>query len=174
MYTGKSVRKLVDKFLSLQWWRDNLVVPLFEETSLPNSPTVIKIAIANYSYLATLAAPIQERLKQSGYTCEFVKKSQEEIQEILDLASEERFISGDSIELSQFNEDDVLEAIEATSEIDDEKFDFEFDDDNEEEYYEDEIIDLAVEMLESKIQKAAGAILINSYETPQNSYIIIS
>ena len=48
-YTPTSVRKLVDKFFSLQWCRDNLVVPLYEETSLPMSNRVIKIAIANYN-----------------------------------------------------------------------------------------------------------------------------
>ena len=101
--TPTSVRKLVDKFFSLQWCRDNLVVPLYQETSLPMSQGVIKIAIANYSYLGTIAAPIKERLNQSGFKCEFVERSQEEIQEILDLASEERFISGDSIKISQFD-----------------------------------------------------------------------
>ena len=160
-YTANSVRKLVDKFFSLQWCRDNFVVPLYEETSLPMSKGIIKIAIANYSYLATLASPIEERLSQAGCTCEFVKKSQEEIQEILDLASEERFISGDSIELSQFDEDAVLEAIKATSDLDEEKFDFEFDDEGPG-ATEAEDLDLATEMLESKIQNAAGAILINS------------
>ena len=80
--TSTSVRKLVDKFFSLQWCRDNLVVPLYEETTLPMSPTVIKIAIANYSYLGTIANPIKDRLSQSGYKCEFVERSQEEIQEI--------------------------------------------------------------------------------------------
>ena len=54
-YTATSVRKLVDKFFSLQWCRDNLVVPLYEETSLPMSNGIIKIAIANYSYLGTVS-----------------------------------------------------------------------------------------------------------------------
>ena len=72
-YTATSVRKLVDKFFSLQWCRDNFVVPLYEETSLPMEKGIIKIAIANYSYLATLASPIEERLGQAGCTCEFVK-----------------------------------------------------------------------------------------------------
>ncbi len=160
-YTATSVRKLVDEFFSLQWCRDNYVVPLYRETSLPMSKGIIKIAIANYSYLATLASPIEERLNQAGCTCEFIKKSQEEIQEILDLASEERFISGDSIELSQFDEDAVLEAIKATSDIDEEKYDFQFDNDDSLIAEVDEV-DLATEMMESKIQNAAGAILINS------------
>ena len=160
-YTPTSVRKLVDKFFSLQWCRDNLVVPLYEETSLPMSNSVIKIAIANYSYLGTIASPIKERLSQSGYKCEFVERSQEEIQEILDLASEERFISGESIAISQFDEDAVLEAIKETSDNDNDNFSFEFDDDDNETFEEDSL-DLATEMLESKIQKAAGMVLINS------------
>ena len=96
-YTATTVRKLVDKHFSLQWCRDNLVVPLYVETSLPLQPGTIKIAIANYSYLGTIAEPIKQRLSQSGENlrCEFVERSQEEIQEILDDASEERFISGD-------------------------------------------------------------------------------
>ena len=160
--TATSVRKLVDKYFSLQWCRDNLVVPLYTETSLPMEPGIIKIAIANYSYLGTIAEPIKARLSQSGQKCEFVEKSQEEIQEILDLASEERFISGESIELSQFDEDAVLEAIKATTDIDEEQFDFEFDDEEGSTQIEEEDLDLATEMLESKIQNAAGAILINS------------
>ncbi len=160
--TATSVRKLVDKYFSLQWCRDNLVVPLYVETSLPMEPGIIKIAIANYSYLGTIAEPIKARLSQSGQKCEFVERSQEEIQEILDLASEERFISGESIELSQFDEDAVFAAIKATTENDEEKFDFEFDDDEGEGPAEEEDLDLATEMLESKIQNAAGAILINA------------
>ena len=59
------------------------MVPLYEETSLPMSQEVIKIAIANYSYLGTIAAPIKERLNQSGYTCEFVEKSQKKFRKFL-------------------------------------------------------------------------------------------
>ena len=161
-YSALSVRKLVDKYFSLQWCRDNLVVPLYSETSLPMEPGIIKIAVANYSYLGTIAEPIKQRLSQSGQKCEFVERSQEEIQEILDLASEERFISGDSIEISQFDEDAVLEAIKETSDTDTENIKFEFDDDDVDEQIEVDSLDLATEMMESKIQKAAGGVLIYS------------
>ena len=161
-YSALSVRKLVDKYFSLQWCRDNLVVPLYSETSLPMEPGIIKIAVANYSYLGTIAEPIKQRLSQSGQKCEFVERSQEEIQEILDLASEERFISGDSIEISQFDEDAVLEAIKETSDTDTENIKFEFDDDDDDEQIEVDSLDLATEMMESKIQKAAGGVLIYS------------
>jgi len=161
-YTAQNVRKLVDKYFSLQWCRDNLVVPLYSETSLPMDQGVIKIAVANYSYLGTIAEPIKQRLAQSNHKCEFVEKSQEEIQEILDLASEERFISGATLEISQFDEDAVLEAIKETSDNDEDTFTFEFDDDDNLEMQEEDSLDLAIEMMESKIQKAAGMVLINS------------
>ena len=87
-YTATSVRTLVDKYFSLQWCRDNLVVPLYIETSLPMQPGIIKIAIANYSFLGTIAEPIKQRLSQTGENlkCEYIERSQEEIQEILDEA----------------------------------------------------------------------------------------
>ena len=176
-FSPRDVRKLIDKFFSIQWCRDNLVVPLHEENSLPMIRATIKIAIANFSYLGTIASPIKERLNQSGYTCEFVERSQEEIQKILDLASEERFLTGDKI--SQFDEDAVLEAIKETSDNNSDTFDFEFDDEGELE--EDMTLDLAVEMCESKIQNAAGTILINArqrnvsdihIEPMENSYLV--
>ena len=163
-YTATSVRKLVDKYFSLQWCRDNLVVPLYVETSLPMQPGILKIAIANYSYLGTIAEPIKQRLIQGGENlkCEFVERSQEEIQEILDEASEARFISGASIEASQFDEDSVLEAIKETSDTDADGIKFAFDDDGDENQIEEETADLATETMESKIQKAAGGVLIYS------------
>ncbi len=163
-YTATSVRKLVDKYFSLQWCRDNLVVPLYSEPSLPMSKGIIKIAIANYSYLGTIAEPIKQRLASSGQKCEFVERSQEEIQEILDQASEERFITGEGISISQFDEDAVMEAIKETGDSENDEFSFEFDDDVEENIEEDSL-DLSLEMMESSIQKAAGMVLINSKKT---------
>ena len=116
-YTPTSVRKLVDKFFSLQWCRDNLVVPLYIESVLPMQPKILKIAIANYSYLGTIAEPIQQRINEYGENleCEFVQRSQEEIEEILDKASEERLISGDIVEGLQFNSQSVLDAVKKIS-----------------------------------------------------------
>ena len=124
---------------------------------------VIKIAIANYSYLGTIAKPIKDRLKDSEYKPEFVERSQEEIQEILDLASEERFISGESIQISQFDENAVLEAIKETSENSDDNFSLQFDEEPIEQTIEEE--DLEDEMMQSKIQNAAGKILIHSVKS---------
>ena len=42
-----SVRKIVDQFFSLQWCRDNLLVPLNIEAQLPPNKSIINIAVAN-------------------------------------------------------------------------------------------------------------------------------
>ena len=162
-YTPTSVRKLVDKFFSLQWCRDNFVVPLYEETNLPMEKRIIKIAIANYSYLGTIASPIKERLSQSGFKCEFVERSQEEIEDILDLASKERFISGDSIDESQFDEDAVLEAIKETSDNSDDSFSFEFDDDED----CDDTVKLNVKVLNCGKEGQAKILYKNEKEIPR-------
>tara|TARA_Y100001970_G_C14255367_1_gene874934 strand:- start:2375 stop:4030 length:1656 start_codon:yes stop_codon:yes gene_type:complete len=161
-----NIRKLVDKHFSLQWCRDNLVVPLRVETSLPLKPSVMKIAIANYKYLGTIAEPIKQRLSSSGFTCEFVERSPEIIIELLDKASEERFVRGESLDISEFDEDAVIAAIQETTNLKSDEVVFEFDDDFEEDLNQDEeTLDLRNEMLESKIQKAAGVVLINSVQT---------
>ena len=182
-FSPLQVRKLVDKFFSIQWCRDNLVVPLCEENSLKEIRGTIKIAIANYSYLGTVASPIKERLKQSGFKCEFVERSQEEIQEILDLASEERFISGDSdlIDQSSFDKDAVLQALKETADTETENIKFEFDDEYNAKQFEEDYLFFATEMIESKLQNAAGTLLIYSkiknisdvhLEPNENSYKI--
>ena len=160
----RDVRKLVDKFFSLQWCKDNLVVPLFEENSFQEIRGTIKIAIANYSYLGTIASPIKERLKQYGFKCEFVERSQEEIQEILDLASDERFLSDDSdlIEKFESDKDAVLEAFKETADIETENIKFEFDDEDRSNHFKGDNLYLETEMMESKLQNAAGSLLIYS------------
>ncbi len=162
-YNPISVRKLVDKFFSLEWCRDNLVVPLYIEPGLPMQRGMLKIAIANYSYLGTIAEPIKERINQSGENlkCFFEEYTQEEIQEIIDQASEERFISGDSVEGLQFNSQSVLDAVRKISFISKNSL-LEHQDEFEENVLEEESLDLALEMTESDLQNAAGALLINA------------
>ena len=162
-YNALSVRKLVDKYFSLQWCRDNLVVPLYIESGLPMQRGMLKIAIANYSYLGTIAEPIKQRINQSGdnLKCVFEEYPQEEIQEIIDQASEERFISGDIVEGLQFNSQSVLDAVKKISLISKNSL-LEHEDEFEENDLEEESLDLALEMTESDLQNAAGALLINA------------
>ena len=72
--------------------------------------------------------------------------------------------TGEGISISQFDEDAVMEAIKETGDSENDEFSFEFDDDVEENIEEDSL-DLALEMMESSIQKAAGMVLINSKKT---------
>lgn len=154
-YSADSVRKLVSKFFTLQWCRDNLVVPLLRE----ESNGYIIIATENFTSLGDIAETIKRKLNKSGNKCCFIEKPSYEIQTILNLAFEERSISGEVI--SQFDENAVLQALNEISDISDNFISSESNHENEE-FLEEEILDLAVEMCEDKVQNAAGAILINS------------
>ncbi len=161
-YTASSVRNLIDKYFSLQWCRDNLVVPIQVEPSLPPNKQVLKIAIANFQYLGTVGNTIKERI--NDMECQFIERSPDKINEILDLAAEEKLISGENIEISEFSEDAVIAALKETSEVDDSEFSLDFEDFLEEDI-EDDTTDLTDEMLGSKTQKAAGTVLIHACKT---------
>ena len=161
----KPIRTLIDKYFSLQWCRDNLVVPIGVEPSLPPDKGIITIAVANIIFLGTIGQSIKERLSSSNYKCKYVELSSEDIEQILDLAVEESFISGEQVDITEFTEDAVLAALRDSSESeDDQDFLLEFDS-IEEENIEENISDITDEMLNSKTQRAAGLILINACKT---------
>ena len=156
------IRHLVDKVFSLQWCRENLVVPLNTEPTLPPNPQKLIIAIGNFSYLATIGEFIKKRVSDAGYECQFVEKPAHEIQTLLDQASQERLINDESSNLDtfEFSDDAVLDALKGA---DDGNLGFDFDfDDSEEAIIEEDAIDLSIEMMGTKIQQAAAKILINS------------
>ena len=85
----QATRELIDKYFSLQWCRDNYVIPISIESNQSSSNDIFWIAIANYSYLGTIASPIKERIKQYIPNIEiiFIEKSMEEIEEMLNKVS---------------------------------------------------------------------------------------
>tara|TARA_Y100001968_G_scaffold194028_1_gene177967 strand:+ start:3811 stop:5466 length:1656 start_codon:yes stop_codon:yes gene_type:complete len=167
-YSAKSIRTLIDKYFSLQWCRENLVIPTELSTSLPPQPRVMTIAVANIAFLGTVGPLIKQRVDDSGISCRFIELSSDDIQSILDLCGEERIISGETVDLDEFTEEAVLEALKDSIEDPNSEeflieFDDTFDEDNEEE--QEEVTDIEQEMLSSKTQKAAGLILINAYKS---------
>ena len=66
-----SIRSLIDTHFSLQWCRDNIVIPLDirREITLPGEPgkEVLIIAVANFSYLATIGDFIKKRAAAAGF-----------------------------------------------------------------------------------------------------------
>ena len=127
MGRSKSIRSLIDKYFSLQWCRDNLVVPLQVESSLPPNPSKIIIAIGNFQYLGTIANIIKERVKD--FDCFFIERNPDEINKLLDQAANEKLNLGEGIQISEFSEDAVLSALKDSSSDDNEEgFSLEFDD----------------------------------------------
>jgi len=96
-----SIRTLIDQHFSLQWCRENIVIPIDirREITLPgeSGKEVLIIAVANFSYLATIGDFIKKRAAAAGYECQIIEKPPEEIQALLDNAGKERIISTKSL-----------------------------------------------------------------------------
>ena len=156
------IRKLIDDIFALQWCRENIVVPLgIEKKDKPK----LTIAIGNISYLGTIGDFIKRRAEDKGMECIFVEKPPEEIQQLLDLASQQRLISGDELEGFEFSDEAILDALQgADEEGSNAEFSFDFDD-SDEQIIEEQALDLAIEMMGTKIQQAAAKILISACRT---------
>ncbi|MCB4389098.1 GspE/PulE family protein [Synechococcus sp. MU1617] len=158
------IRKLIDEIFALQWCRENIVVPLGKEKNQTTGTEKLTVAIGNFSYLGTIGDFIKTRAANAGLECQFIEKPAHEIQALLDQATQQRLISGESNALDgiEFSDDAVLDALKGV-EDDNGSQDFDFDfDDSDEQIIEEEAIDLSTEMLGSKIQQAAAKILIHA------------
>lgn len=162
--SNTSIRSLIDTHLSLQWCRENIVVPLGIEENQITGGQRLTVAIGNFSYLATIGDFIKQRAANTGLECQFIERPANEIQALLDQATQERLISGESSTLDgiEFSDDAILDALkDAGDENSETGFNFDFDD-SEERIVEEAALDLSSEMLGSKIQQAAAKILIQA------------
>ena len=161
--TAQEIRRLVDEVFSLQWCRENLVVPLGTLPEAFPEKTVLRVGIANFAYLATIGDFITKRAAERNFKCQIEQRPQEELQDLLDEAAKERIISGDTLDTYEFTDDAIIEALKAADgDSNDEGFNFSFDESDEEAVVEEDALDLSSEMLGSQIQRAAAQILISS------------
>ena len=162
--TNSSIRQIIDNYFSLQWCRENIVVPLGIETNQVTNKQLLTVAIGNFNYLATIGDVIKTRAANAGLECQFIEKPAHEIQILLDQAAQERILSADNnaLEGIEFSDDAVLDALKGVDEEDSAGgFNFDFDD-SDEEIVEEQALDLSSEMLGTKIQQAAAKILIHA------------
>ena len=125
----------------------------------------IKIAIGNFSYLATIGEFIEKRATEKGYTFEVVLKKPEEINALLDEAANLR-VQTNSFDGSRlFSEEALIEALQETSDESLSVLGIDFGEE-ESENNEDQIkaIDLETELMGDKVQKAVATLLIYAAE----------
>ena len=153
----RELRPLGDTYFSLQWCRKNIVTPLGIETIQATGSQRLTVAIGNFSYLATIGDFIKQRAGSAGFECQFIEKPADEIQALLDQASQERLVSGDSDNLDgfEFSDDDVLEALKGAEDGGSQGFDFDFDH-SDEQIIEEEAHDLSTKLFGTKIQQATA------------------
>ena len=87
-------RRLIDQFLSLQWCRENVVIPLFiqqwsEEkvnsiSGNKSEMSLVVVGIANFGYLATIGDYLKHRFRYDGFELQFIELDSETIDNLLD------------------------------------------------------------------------------------------
>lgn len=159
------IRRLIDNIFALQWCRENIVVPLGIEQGNQRDSQNLKIAIGNFSYLGTIGDFIKRRAAEKGMQCILVERPPEEIHELLDQAAQQRLISTEDLEGFEFSDEAILDALQnADQDGSNKDFQFDFDDSNEQ-IIEEQALDLATEMLGTRIQQAAAKIMISACRT---------
>ncbi len=160
----KTLRSIIDKHFSLQWCRDNVVVPINIEPNIFPKKQKITIAVGNFTYLGTIGDFIKNKLGEDKYEISFIEKPRDEINNLLDAASQERIFNTESIEDFDFSDDAILSTLlNEDNQSNDTDFNFDFQDSEEEETQEE--LDLSIEMIGSEIQRAAAQILVNACKT---------
>ena len=156
---ASEIRELIDRHLSLQWCRENLVTPLKIMNTRDTDGECVLVAIGNFSYLATIGDFIKLKFADAGLSCHFTEKPADVIQKILDDACNQRLMPESNIDKT-FYDKSILEAVKDADESGStEEYDYDYDD-TDEQIIEENPIDLSIEILGSKIQKAAAKILI--------------
>ena len=79
----QAIRQLIDTHFSLQWCRENIVVPLGVEKNEATGSQRLTVAIGNFSYLATIGDFIKQRAASAGLECQFINKPEHRIPTIL-------------------------------------------------------------------------------------------
>tara|TARA_B100000886_G_scaffold19531_1_gene12550 strand:+ start:3688 stop:5415 length:1728 start_codon:yes stop_codon:yes gene_type:complete len=158
-------RKLIEELFSLSWCRDNVVAPVDVFFDREKGKDTVRIALSNFEFLATVGDKIIKRIEEKGYEIQFIHRKYEEIQGILDRASRERLISGDSIDSYEFSEDDIFNDLDQANEEGEIGLDFEDFDEEDEAQIMQETADLSREMMGDAVQRASAKILISSSRT---------
>ena len=102
---GKNVRDLIDKYFSISWCENNLVVPVSSTFDKSLDVEIIKIAVADFSYIDSLSVDIKKQLNKKNARCEFKELEIKEINKILALAKNERSTNKETISDFDLNPD---------------------------------------------------------------------
>ena len=150
------VRKLIDDNFSLQWCRDNCVVPLGVAN---NSLTV---AVANLSYLATIGDALRDRAKTAGCELQVKELDLEVIEQIIVDASRLLVRATEAGPAFEFAEDSIQQLLineNALQEIDWDKLAQDATDRG-----DDVVEDLGDDLDKEPVIQAVAKILIKAYQ----------
>ena len=76
--------QLVEEFFSIDWCRENALIPLEMVSSDQQDNDTLLVAIGNITFLGTIGEFIKLRASQKGYKVQFIEKDPNLIQFLLD------------------------------------------------------------------------------------------
>ena len=82
-------KEIIDELFPLEWCRDNMVVPLGFQLDKFSGDQFLTIAIWDFTYLGTIGEFIKFHAAKSQIKVAFTDKPADEIQALLDKASQE-------------------------------------------------------------------------------------
>ena len=110
-YQLSTIRSLIDTHLSLQWCRDNCIVPIKIDSKITPKKSVLILGVANFTYLGTIGDFLKHKIASKGLDCCFIELSIGEIQSLLDQVSDERLFNSQNNENNDYAKIDVIESL---------------------------------------------------------------
>ncbi|WP_413440496.1 GspE/PulE family protein [Synechococcus sp. MIT S1220] len=173
-YSYATIRELVDEYFSLQWCRENIVVPLGIDFNKNIGTEKLTVAIGNLAFLATIGDFIKYRAEAGGLECQFIELAPNTIEDILDHAAREKRIRNNN----PFG--DHIAKNDDSKQIDDDATglnffdhdDFQFDDIESDQLADILPIDLSSDPSESKVEHSAKKILIYMHHSGTSDLVI--
>jgi type IV pilus assembly protein PilB len=162
------IKNLVDKILSLQWCRDNVMVPVcLENFKLAGSEhdEIVTFAIGNYSFLGTIGDFVKSRCAESGFSCQFIELDHIEISSLIEKASlagsdsHSEWESKHDKTKSTFKEA-FFDNLSKFFDSQDDQYQLEFDDSNEQIVDDDSLL-LDLELNGTELQRAAAFLILD-------------
>ena len=172
-YSYATVRELVDDYFSLQWCRENIVVPLGIEFNENIGKQKLTIAIGNLTFLATIGDFIKHRAEAGALECQFIELAPSTIEDILDNAVREKRIrnntpfgdkNANNETSNQYNNRAGLDFFD--------HHDFQFEDIGSDQPSDIFPIDLSSDQSESKVEISAKKILTYMHHSGTSDLVI--
>ena len=102
MTENTTIRAFIEGIYSLQWCRENPAIPIAIKANQANGGQKLSIAIGNISHLGIIRVFIKQQVANTSLQSQYIEKPINYIKALLDRATQELLIRGNSNYLDNF------------------------------------------------------------------------